>query len=266
MRKKREEKFVTIKDVAKEADVSIATVSRVINNGNVKAPKKRKVLEAIKKLNYVPNASARNLASVSETKRIILLIPDISQIYYSDMIKGFKDTLRTYNYDPIIDSYNFDDELYESINQKYQLSSEFKAVVQVGKNLDVTNKMIISLNDENIEYELSNKLVGGAIYTNDKYIRKFIEDNLLDEVEAYNQEKEYNVFLAPTLQEALELYNKGIKDKDIYTFAPVNEISKICKNIKRLDLDFYFLGVLLARIATKRLRGEEITPIVIKIN
>ncbi len=42
MRKKREEKYITIKDVAKEANVSIATVSRVINNGNVKPEKKKK--------------------------------------------------------------------------------------------------------------------------------------------------------------------------------------------------------------------------------
>ncbi len=44
MRKKRKEKFTTIKDVSLEAGVSIATVSRVINNGRVRSEKKKKVI------------------------------------------------------------------------------------------------------------------------------------------------------------------------------------------------------------------------------
>lgn len=54
---------VTIYDVAREARVSMATVSRVVNgNQNVKAETKNKVNEVIKRLNYRPNAVARGLA------------------------------------------------------------------------------------------------------------------------------------------------------------------------------------------------------------
>lgn len=61
---------VTIKDVAKAADVSVSTVSLVINNSNlVKLETRYKVLQAIKELNYKPNESARSL--VTKTKKVI---------------------------------------------------------------------------------------------------------------------------------------------------------------------------------------------------
>ncbi len=266
MRKKREEKFITIKDVAKESGVSIATVSRVINNGNVKADKKRRVLEAIKKLNYVPNTSARNLASVSETKRISLIVPEISDNHYVEIIKGFKDILLTYNYDPIIEIYNFNEKKYEEINQKYQLSSEIKGIVQIGKKLEMNNKEVINLEDENINYLKSSKFENGTIFSKDKFIEGFLKDNLLTKTNTYDENKIYENYLAPTLNDALKLYNKGIIDKDIFTFENTKEISQICKNIKTLNMDFYFLGAAIGRIAIKKIRKEDITPINLKIN
>ncbi len=266
MRKKREEKYTTIKDVAQEADVSIATVSRVINNGNVKPDKKRKVLDAIKKLNYVPNTSARNLASVSETKRISLIIPDITHSYYTELIKGFKDILLTYNYDPIIEIYGFDDKKYEEINQKYQLSSEIKGIVQIGNSLDIANKVVINLEDENIKYQKEDFFEKGTIYSEDKFIKEFIINNLITKTNKYKEGESYNNYLAPTLNDALKLYNKGIVNNPIYTFEETKEISKICKNIKTLKMDFYFLGTAIGRIAIKKIRKENITPINLKLN
>ena len=68
---------VTIYDVAREARVSMATVSRVVNgNQNVKAETKNKVNEVIKRLNYRPNAVARGLAS-KKTTTVGVIIPDI---------------------------------------------------------------------------------------------------------------------------------------------------------------------------------------------
>ena len=54
--------MVTIKDVAREANVAISTVSNVINNvDNVSAETKKRVLDAVEKLHYVPNFNARSL-------------------------------------------------------------------------------------------------------------------------------------------------------------------------------------------------------------
>lgn len=61
---------VTIYDVAREANVSMATVSRVVNgNQNVKPATRKKVLEVIERLEYRPNAVARGLASKNNDSR-----------------------------------------------------------------------------------------------------------------------------------------------------------------------------------------------------
>ncbi|MCR8968459.1 LacI family DNA-binding transcriptional regulator [Facklamia sp. 7083-14-GEN3] len=80
--------MTTIRDVAKEAGVSVATVSRLINNsGYVGQQSKQKILLAIKKLNYVPNEIARSLNRKS-SMIIGLLVPNITNPYFPSIIKG----------------------------------------------------------------------------------------------------------------------------------------------------------------------------------
>ena len=73
---------VTIYDVAREAGVSMATVSRVVNgNKNVKENTRKKVLEVIDRLDYRPNAVARGLAS-KRTTTVGVVIPDITNTLF----------------------------------------------------------------------------------------------------------------------------------------------------------------------------------------
>lgn len=84
--------MATIKDVAKEAGVSVSTVSRVINNsGYVGAETKLKVHKAMSKLNFRPSGVARGLVSKT-TKTIGLLIPDVSNPFYADVARGIEDS------------------------------------------------------------------------------------------------------------------------------------------------------------------------------
>ena len=93
---------VTIYDVAREAKVSMATVSRVLNgNPNVKPETRKKVKDVIDKLNYRPNAVARGLAS-KKTTTVGVIIPDISDLYYSALARGLEDIAEMYNYQIII--------------------------------------------------------------------------------------------------------------------------------------------------------------------
>jgi LacI family transcriptional regulator len=93
---------VTIYDVAREANVSMATVSRVVNgNQNVKPATRKKVLEVIERLEYRPNAVARGLAS-KKTTSVGVIIPDISNNLYAELARGIEDIATMYRYNIIL--------------------------------------------------------------------------------------------------------------------------------------------------------------------
>lgn len=92
----------TIRDVAKLANVSISTVSRVMNAPEtVVESKKRRVLEAIEQLNYQPNALARGLI-YKKTHTLGVVIPDIRNPYYAEIIRGMEDASKQKGYSLII--------------------------------------------------------------------------------------------------------------------------------------------------------------------
>ncbi|CAM3608230.1 LacI family transcriptional regulator [Erysipelothrix sp. HDW6B] len=91
-------KRVTIYDVAKEAGVSLATVSRVINGLEIVREETRvKVESAIDKLGYKPNAIAQGLA-LQKTTTIALLVPEASFAYTGQIINGLIDVAKIYKY------------------------------------------------------------------------------------------------------------------------------------------------------------------------
>ncbi|MCL4386611.1 MAG: LacI family transcriptional regulator [Cyanobacteria bacterium] len=94
----KDRKTTSIYDVAKKAQVGIATVSRVLNNNAfVKDKTRTKILKAIEELDYIPNFFAKNL--VKNTSRIIgLIIPDITNPVFAEMAKGISDKAYSENY------------------------------------------------------------------------------------------------------------------------------------------------------------------------
>lgn len=90
--------MATIKDVAELAEVSVATVSRVLNDeGNVQPETEKRVRLAIAELNYSPNLLGRNLRR-KETKKILVLLNTISNQYYSRVVKGIEECAQTQGY------------------------------------------------------------------------------------------------------------------------------------------------------------------------
>lgn len=88
----------TIQEVAKEAGVSITTVSRVMNgNYPVKAATKEKVERAVKKLAYKPNLLAKSLIQ-NATKTIGILTPSLENLFFSEVITGIDQILRPKGY------------------------------------------------------------------------------------------------------------------------------------------------------------------------
>ncbi|KAA8745846.1 LacI family DNA-binding transcriptional regulator [Paenibacillus sp. UASWS1643] len=88
----------TIKDVAQLAGVSVATVSRVINDrGYVHADTRKKVEDAVKALNFSPNEVARSLYK-RKSKLIGLLLPDIANPYFPQLARGVEDRMQEQDY------------------------------------------------------------------------------------------------------------------------------------------------------------------------
>ena len=98
----------SIKDVAKEAGVSIATVSRVLNDIDVvNEETKKKVQDAIKKLGYRPNIVARSLKT-QRTRTIGIVVPDISSQLYPEIVRGAEDVANIYKYNVMLCNSDFD--------------------------------------------------------------------------------------------------------------------------------------------------------------
>lgn len=82
--------MVTIKDIARIAGVAPSVVSRAINNKyGVKESTRQRILEIARELNYYPNAAARSLVT-RKTQTIGVMMADISEPYYSQIIKGME--------------------------------------------------------------------------------------------------------------------------------------------------------------------------------
>src|SRR5690606_4990845 len=80
-----------MKDVARLAGVSTATVSRILNDPDAGRPEtRRRVVAAVKKLGYEPNVSARNLR-IRRTATIIVVLPDINNPFFSFIVRGIED-------------------------------------------------------------------------------------------------------------------------------------------------------------------------------
>lgn len=128
----------TIKDVAKRANVSIATVSRVINNSNsVNENTKNVVKLALKELNYNVNAVARSLKT-NRSKLVGVLVPDISNTYYNDLFSAFETSLSLKGYSLIICSSNND--IVEEYNKmKMLLERNVDGIIFFPINNDCTH-------------------------------------------------------------------------------------------------------------------------------
>lgn len=96
------EKSVTIVEIAKECGVSVATVSRVLNGSAPVSEEKRvKIQEAIARHHYTPNAFARGLVN-SQSMTIGILIPDITNPYFSSMFTEFESAAQEAGYSVLL--------------------------------------------------------------------------------------------------------------------------------------------------------------------
>jgi LacI family transcriptional regulator, galactose operon repressor len=94
--------MVTIKDVAREAKMSVATVSRVLNaSGPVSDATQRLIREVASRMRYVPHSGARSLIT-SKTQTLGVLLPDLYGEFFSEVIRGMDDTAQKHGFHLLI--------------------------------------------------------------------------------------------------------------------------------------------------------------------
>ena len=99
---KRTKRTVTIQDVAEAAGVSVSTVSRVLNDKDDVAPDTyEKVQKVIEELNYTSNLAARSMRS-HKTNVIGLVVPDVEDPFFIQVMKGINRAIEEFDYDLIV--------------------------------------------------------------------------------------------------------------------------------------------------------------------
>jgi LacI family transcriptional regulator len=109
----------TIRDVAREAEVSVATVSRVLNeSGPVSAETRERVREVARRLRYSPSGAARSLI-MSRTSTLGVLLPDLYGEFFSEVIRGIDQTAQRHGYHLFVSS---------SHNDKSEIEAALRAM------------------------------------------------------------------------------------------------------------------------------------------
>lgn len=91
------EELITIWDVARLAGVSKSTVSRVMNNGSASIKSRQAVFDAVEKLEYKPSCFAKNIRT-QKSMTIAMLIPDASNLFYTEMYKAVEKVIFEQDY------------------------------------------------------------------------------------------------------------------------------------------------------------------------
>ena len=173
-------KRITIYDVAKEANVSLATVSRVINGSDVVREDTRiKVQQAIEKLGYKPNAIAQGLA-LQKTTTIALVVPEASFYYTGQIINGLIDVAKIYNYNIVLHTTTegiskthdiietiiksrvdgvviFNDKL--GVDDMIELTNYQVPIVVIGNKVDLDNICSVFVNYYQLIYDFAEKYI-----------------------------------------------------------------------------------------------------------
>lgn len=143
--------MATIKDIAREAGVSLATVSRVINNmDNVSSEIKERVEIVIKKLGYNPNNAARALAK-KKTNTIGVIVNNLHDPFFYDLIRGFEYGAQNTSYNVVFCSVLGGDVNMKERYIKYLTNGVVDAVVLYGSYLS-DERIVSYLRNSNVNY------------------------------------------------------------------------------------------------------------------
>lgn len=236
---------ITIYDVAKEAKVSMATVSRVVNNNpNVKEDTRQRVQEVIKKLRYTPNAVARGLAS-KKTTTIGIILPDIADLSSAEIVSGIESVANMYKYNIILANSCDDKEIEKNIFASF-VSKQVDGIIYLGHSLSDSSKNY--LEDTQIPVVLAGNLGSDdAFYSvNIDYekatcdiTREFLENGaknvklVIDKYESQKTQRIIKGYKEALINEGIEFEPQNIIDG----YKTYKESSKLYKTVTNSDAD-----------------------------
>lgn len=237
-----EKQTITIYDVAREANVSMATVSRVVNgNPNVKPATRKKVLEVIDRLDYRPNAVARGLAS-KKTTTVGVIIPDVSNMFFASLARGIDDIATMYKYNIILA--NSDGETQKEVNVLNNLlAKQVDGVIFMGHRITDEIRVEFSRSktpivlagsvdpDEqvgsvNIDYRNATKDAVSTLAQNGNKKIAFVSGALIDPINGQIRMDGYKA----ALEENGLTYNEGLVFESTYRFKDGLALSERLRN------------------------------------
>lgn len=223
-------KNLTIIDIAKLAGVSITTVSRVLNNHeNVSKKTRRKVLQVINSVDYTPNEIARGLVT-RNSNAIGLLIPDIMNSYYSELVRSIERTISAKGFSLLLCITNTEKEkeeyyINDMINRRVSgliilstiIDSEplrkklLRTIEVVSVEADVPDADRIVIDNKGGTYEIVKYLLDNGHRKIAFVGYQFSLSGIHDRIEGYKKAlTEYNVLIRPEyIIEGLPTQNPG---------------------------------------------------------
>jgi len=243
MSKKRN---ITLKELSKELDISISTVSRALNDHpDISSATKEKVKKLAKQLHYVPNLFARGFRS-QETHILGVIVPNISHLFTSTILKGILEEAEQRGYRVIIsESKNDETKQVEMLNTMTQfgvdgiMMSLSRKTTQLEEVLEVLNRIPMVLFDK-----VSSKVPCTQIVINEEEAAFNAVEHLIElgkqriaiikETEnSYNSEKRYAGYLRALNHHDIRIREKIILSTEDISMANGRRLTKILLSKKK---------------------------------
>ena len=238
----------TIKDVAKMANVSIATVSRVLNGTTpVKAELATRVNAAIKELSFRPNNAARNLVT-RRNRSIGVIVSDLSNSFTGEILNGIEDMCQNLKYDVLVASTGGDIkkeihnlEVFEGKQVEgliilpwtlhaetvEKINSMSTYLVMVNRNNSKLNVPIVAIDNYKAAYQMTNYIISKG-HKKIGFIRNSVDVDYfgLDQYRGYKQamtdhnleiDQRYIKYGDFSMENSYNIVKNFINDKDVPT-------------------------------------------------
>lgn len=258
--------MVGISDVAREAEVSVATVSRTLNNqGNVSPDMAARVREAARKLDYRPNGIARSLRRQS-TDLIALIISDVSNPFFTAITRGVEDVARLSGYSVLLCNADEDSEkeaTYLAVVEREQVAGVILSPHMAGSDVSRLRRASIPL-------VLIDRPLGDDVDSVMVHSRDGAEDatNHLIDSGWSRPACITGPIEAATAQERLEGYRRAIRAhggfEEIFVHAPFRQQGGSVATASLLDLEtppdaFFVANAQMAIGVLDELRSRHVT-------